>query len=116
MQSEHALLSDLASMLLSNLTKVDSISLKLLTLRIPFSSLPKPRAETSAAVPLANVDSDNDDIEALDLLLEVFLRGEGKKYNPNANYDFLASVFANVSTVSLEVISAMIPRLIGTTA
>jgi hypothetical protein len=34
------------------------------------------------------------EIPALDLLLEVFLKGDSKKYNPNATYDFLASVFA----------------------
>lgn len=91
--SDKALLSDLACMLLSNMTKIESISIQLLNLRLPFPS-------SSSATASTPTDSHPDDVEALDLLLEVFLKGEGKKYNPNANYDFLASVFANVSTIA----------------
>ncbi|BGP28547.1 Protein hgh1 [Rhodotorula toruloides] len=89
---ERALLSDLACMLLSNMSKLDSVSRQILGLRVPVGTKPSAgEGETVAAA------EDDDEIAALDLLLEVFLRGEGKKYNPNANYDFLASVFANVS-------------------
>ncbi|BGP21389.1 hypothetical protein Rt10032_c01g0103 [Rhodotorula toruloides] len=89
---EKALLSDLACMLLSNMSKLDSISRQILGLRVPIGpKAPAGEGETAAAA------EGDDEIAALDLLLEVFLRGEGKKYNPNANYDFLASVFANVS-------------------
>ncbi|KAK4702628.1 hypothetical protein P7C70_g3591, partial [Phenoliferia sp. Uapishka_3] len=96
--SETALLADLAAMLLSNMTKVESVSLQLLALRLPFPSV------AAAVTTSDSADSDSsgklEDVEALDLLLEVFLKGEGKKYNPNADYDFLASVFANVSTIT----------------
>jgi len=33
-------------------------------------------------------------------LVEVFCKGEGKKLNPAAEYDFLANVFANVTSTS----------------
>ncbi|KAL8276156.1 hypothetical protein RQP46_011450 [Phenoliferia psychrophenolica] len=102
--SEKALLADLAAMLLSNMTKVDSVSLDLLALRLPF---PGVAAAAAAATPGEEetdapmvTEEPLEDVEALDLLLEVFLKGEGKKYNPNADYDFLASVFANVSTIT----------------
>lgn len=72
-------------MLLSNLSKLETVSHQLLKLTL--------------AVPTAT-EGETEDLIALDVMLEVFLKGEGKKYNPNANYDFLASVFANVSTVS----------------
>ncbi|KAI5480019.1 protein Hgh1 [Pseudohyphozyma bogoriensis] len=92
---DKALLSDLAAMLLSNLTKVESVSIQLLNLKVAFV------LDTSSAdAEAVKVDkTEKDDVVALDLLLEIFLKGEGKKYNPNANYDFLASVFANVSTL-----------------
>lgn len=78
-------------MLLSNMSKLESVSRQLLDLRLSFAV---PAEGDSVA------DGTTEELEALDVLLEVFLKGEGKKYNPNANYDFLASVFANVSTVS----------------
>lgn len=90
-------------MLLSNLSKVEQVSLQLLGLRVPFTIRPEAvdESDKDKTVPAAPVDAPiEDEIAALDLLLEVFLRGEGKKYNPNATYDFLAPVFANVSTVS----------------
>ncbi|KAJ8297158.1 Protein HGH1 [Rhodotorula toruloides] len=89
---EKALLSDLACMLLSNMSKFDSVSRQILGLRVPVGS----KASTGEGEAAGGTEGE-DEIAALDLLLEVFLRGEGKKYNPNANYDFLASVFANVS-------------------
>jgi len=73
-------------MLLSNLSKLEKVSYQLLKLTLD--------------VPKAEGEEGTDSIYALDLLLEIFLKGEGKKYNKSANYDFLASVFANVSTVS----------------
>lgn len=80
-------------MLLSNMTKVESVAIQLLGLRLPSATAPPATPDSPAP------EAPLEDVEALDLLLEVFLKGEGKKYNPNANYDFLASVFANVSTV-----------------
>ncbi|GAA5957431.1 hypothetical protein JCM3765_001135 [Sporobolomyces pararoseus] len=104
---EKALLSDLACMLLSNMSKLDTVSQQILNLRVPFSVAPSPSSSSSttdASKPDEHVEKAarkspvvEDEILALDLLLEVHLRGEGKKYNPNANYDFLASVFANIS-------------------
>jgi hypothetical protein len=37
----------------------------------------------------------------LDQLVEVFLKGYKKEYNPEADYHFLASVFSNVSSIRL---------------
>ena len=67
-------------MLLSNLTKLDSLSLTLLKLSLPSSS--------------------GKSIPAVESIVDVFIRGEGKRLNKNASYDFLASVLANISTVS----------------
>jgi len=92
------------------MSKLDSVSLQILNLRVPFSVAPSPSASTSATPDKADEHVEKaarkspaveDEILALDLLLEVHLKGEGKKYNPNANYDFLASVFANISLVSV---------------
>jgi hypothetical protein len=96
-------------MLLSNMSKLDSVSLQILRLRVPFSVAPSPSSSSSTATKedehvekvARTSHTSEDEILALDLLLEVHLKGEGKKYNPNANYDFLASVFANISLVCL---------------
>lgn len=85
-------------MLLSNMSKVESVSVQLLASRINLTTLPA--TSKNAQMMAARGEGEINEYEALDLMLEVFLEGEGKKYNPNANYDFLASVFANVSTVS----------------
>lgn len=81
-------------MLLSNMSKIEHVSLQLLRLRVPYTIK---AAEGDAP---STIEASTEEIEALELLLEVFLKGDGKQYNPNATYDFLASVFANVSTVS----------------
>lgn len=103
-------------MLLSNMTKLDSAARDLIHLRVPFriaDDEPAPPAAAAAATgePAADAPASSDapakqsvqasefELPALDLLLEVFLKGDDKKYNPNATYDFLASVFANVSLV-----------------
>lgn len=84
----------------------------LLGLRVPFIVRSEDEMDAESAADKGEEGADpapkkarveegkEEEVHALELLLEVFLRGEGKKYNPNANYDFLASVFANVSTVS----------------
>ncbi|GAA5871941.1 hypothetical protein JCM3774_000735 [Rhodotorula dairenensis] len=107
---EKAVLSDLACMLLSNMTKLDSAARDLVALRIPFQishdDSPAPSADgaeasssstTAQPAPKPTLQESEFELPALDLLLEVFLKGDSKKYNPNATYDFLASVFANVS-------------------
>lgn len=110
-------------MLLSNMTKLDSAARDLIALRIPFQisqdeptpAAAAPAPDTESAAPSSSSSSTQQappekqsslhesefEIPALDLLLEVFLKGDSKKYNPNATYDFLASVFANVSLVRL---------------
>jgi hypothetical protein len=35
----------------------------------------------------------------MDLLMDLFARGDWKQINPHANFDFLASVWANLSAV-----------------
>lgn len=100
-------------MLLSNMSKLDAVARQVLALRVPFTivtSEPSPapapapegqdeEREEGPAAKMAKLETTTEEIAALDLLLEVFLKGEGKQYNANANYDFLASVFANVSLV-----------------
>lgn len=72
--------ADSLAMLLANLSKSDSLS-RLLTLkRSPMSNL--------SNSPLA-----------LDQLIELFNRGTNKGYNPAANFDYLAYVFADLAKV-----------------
>jgi Domain of unknown function (DUF383) len=73
---EHA---DLACMLLSNLAKSPRIEI-LLGLKVP--EVPGLRENN-----------------ALGQLMEVFVLGESKKWNQNANYDFLANVWGDLTRV-----------------
>lgn len=68
-------------MLLSNACKNDAVASKVLTLE----SRPIEELGTATTV--------------LGQLAEVFLKGTDKGYNPQANYDYLASVFATVAAV-----------------
>ncbi|KAF9435856.1 hypothetical protein BGZ76_005379, partial [Entomortierella beljakovae] len=79
--SKDHILGDLASMLLSNMSKNDSISTKILKL----TGKPVEGLTTSTG--------------AVAQLAEVFLKGVDKGYNPQCNYDFLASVFATLATL-----------------
>lgn len=93
---DSSLLADLACMLLSNLTKFESVIDKCLTMAIPPHS-PNPiitRDETLAA------RLKTSPAPLMDLLIETFARGDQKQLNPNANFDFLSSVWANCSTSS----------------
>ncbi|KAI9595615.1 hypothetical protein BDF19DRAFT_422488 [Syncephalis fuscata] len=81
--SSDNVLADHACMLLSNLTKEKTIAVKLI----------------AAAVPSVETLSDKS-TRALTQLLEVFVRGSNKMYNKNADYHYLASVFANITLVS----------------
>jgi len=68
-------------MLLSNMCKFDSIATKILTLQgKPVEGL---TTSTGAVAQLA----------------EIFLKGTDKGYNPNCDYNFLASVFATLAMV-----------------
>lgn len=77
------MLADLYCMLLNNLTKHNSICEKL---------TPSPPTD-GGGVRTPHIDN----------LIEIFIRGESKKYNPNANFDFLGGVFANLSAVNSSV-------------
>ncbi|KAG9321000.1 hypothetical protein KVV02_003978 [Mortierella alpina] len=81
--SKTNILADLGCMLLSNMCKFDSIATKILTQHgKPVEGLTK---STGAVAQLA----------------EVFLKGTDKGYNPNCNYNYLASVFATLAMLPL---------------
>jgi hypothetical protein len=82
-QEPSSLLADLACMLLSNLSKIPGVCTTLLGLRFGRADAQSP--------PLA-----------LDSLVDVFVRGDSKAVNEHATFDFLASVFANVSLVRIS--------------
>jgi hypothetical protein len=63
-------------MLLSNLTKIPAVCSRLLALK--------------------SADSNQ---RVLDALVDVFVRGDSRAVNQHATFDFLASVFANISMV-----------------
>ena len=69
-------------MLLSNMTKHEPICVKLLE---------------GEAKPLPGLC---DSTRLMDHLVEAFHRGHKKAYNPKAEFNFLASVFSNVSGVN----------------
>jgi len=75
-------------MLLCNLSKSENVCFKLLDLSTPSKNVSGEENDVSS--PRPNKDH-------LDNLIELFARGEGKKYNPHAEYDFLGGVFANIS-------------------
>ncbi|EFP87759.2 uncharacterized protein PGTG_13545 [Puccinia graminis f. sp. tritici CRL 75-36-700-3] len=88
-----SLLADLACMLLSNLTKLDSIVNLCLSSTIPpHTSHPTINQDESLSARLKKSTS-----PLMDLLIELFARGDRKQINPHANFDFLASVWANLS-------------------
>ncbi|KNZ62503.1 hypothetical protein VP01_1262g5 [Puccinia sorghi] len=91
-----SLLADLACMLLSNLTKVDSVVNLCLNASIPpHSSHPTIVQDQSFSARLKKSSN-----PLMDLLIELFARGDRKQINPHANFDFLASVWANLSASS----------------
>ncbi|KAI9573854.1 hypothetical protein HD554DRAFT_560929 [Boletus coccyginus] len=108
-----AILADLASMVLSNLTSSSSACAALLSLQIlvtPLTSTTSPisyhpiqsRSGTcSSPVPYPTIDPRQ--VHALPLLLEAFVQGASLHSNPNAerirkgDLHFLSSVFANIS-------------------
>lgn len=83
-------------MLLSNLSKLDSVLLSLLDVTASSSVAPPHLEKLGISGPQAGSERRG---SALDALVEVFAKGEGKKLNKQANYDFLSSVFANLSSV-----------------
>ncbi|KAJ1850222.1 Protein hgh1 [Coemansia sp. RSA 2703] len=75
-------IADTTCMLLSNLTKLDSICRILATLDV------------------GEVPGICNSSKALDQLTDVFVKGMDKKYNKNAKFSFLASVFADMTNHS----------------
>ncbi|KAJ3018716.1 hypothetical protein HKX48_002706 [Thoreauomyces humboldtii] len=103
-------LADLCCMLLNNLSESSSIAGKLVAdiaraaataARSPQSTTPTTTASTSTVPPATGTpqpaQQPHQTTHYLDNLLEVYIRGEAKKYNPSATYDFLGGVLANVA-------------------
>ncbi|KAG0149137.1 hypothetical protein CROQUDRAFT_653953 [Cronartium quercuum f. sp. fusiforme G11] len=86
-----AILADLACMLWSNLTKLNSVCLT--CLKLPLVGTSSVLEERSIREKLAISST-----PMIDLAVELFARGESKKFNKHANFDFLASVWANFSS------------------
>lgn len=90
-----AILADLGCMLWSNLTKLNSVCSTCLKLPLSLGV-----GENILATDLQlrkKIESSSTPL--IDLSIELFARGENKKINKHANYDFLASVWANFSSV-----------------
>ena len=111
LQDPEAVLADLASMLLSNLTASSVACSALLSLKIPLISdtvelyPPQSRCGTCAA-PVPYPSGDSRDVLALPLLVDAFV--QGAQVDPSADpttrkrkgeLHFLSSVFANLSVV-----------------
>ncbi|KAJ3183861.1 hypothetical protein HDU87_005977 [Geranomyces variabilis] len=106
-------LADLCCMLLNNLSEANSVASKLVadisrsTTRTTAAPAPSvPSAPTTPTTPPTSSSSSSAapttklKTHYLDNLLEVFVRGEGKRYNPSATFDFLGGVLANVAMTS----------------
>lgn len=115
-QNPDAILADLASMLLSNLTSSSSACAALLSLQIqvvplisttsPISYHPVQSRSGTCSVPVPYPSIDPQQVHALPLLVEAFVQGASLDPNPNSerirkgDLHFLSSVFANISAVS----------------
>ncbi|EGG12617.1 uncharacterized protein MELLADRAFT_101039 [Melampsora larici-populina 98AG31] len=86
-----AILADLACMLWSNLTKLNSVCVS--CLKLPLVGHSSIAEEESIQKKLKTSST-----PMMDLTIELFARGESRKINKHANYDFLASVWANFSS------------------
>ncbi|RPA70822.1 DUF383-domain-containing protein [Ascobolus immersus RN42] len=75
--------ADLVSMLLANLSKSDAFVEKLLTFK-------------TVKLPAESVSKSHN---AMDQLMDLFVKGADQKLNPEACYDFLAYVFADVARI-----------------
>ena len=79
--------ADCIAMLLANMAKHESIPGKILKLKRE-----KPKEEWKVS------DSEN----AMDQLMDLFVKGSGKTLNKNANFDYLAYLFADIAGVWLS--------------
>lgn len=82
-------------MLLNNLSESNSVARKLVA-NISRTSGQDESRETRTSTG-NNSAAGRIKTDYLDNLLEVFVRGEGKRYNPSAEYDFLGGVLANIA-------------------
>ncbi|CAG8632213.1 1662_t:CDS:2 [Cetraspora pellucida] len=73
------ILADMACMLLSNITKYQDIAIKLLKLELQV------------------VEGLSSSTKAINQLVDVFVKGVNRAYNKEAEFHFLASVFANLT-------------------
>lgn len=110
-QNPDAILADLASMLLSNLTSSSSACAALLSLEIQViplisatSHYPIQSRSGTCSAPLPYPSIDPQQVHALPLLVEAFAQAANSSPNPErkrkGDLHFLSSVFANVSSVS----------------
>ncbi|KAJ3160351.1 hypothetical protein HDU86_000685 [Geranomyces michiganensis] len=102
-------LADLCCMLLNNLSEASSVASKLVadisrsttrTAAAPNTQATPPPPSTKSASSLPTTTTTKLKTHYLDNLLEAFVRGEGKRYNPSATFDFLGGVLANVAMTS----------------
>ena len=115
-QNPQATLADLAAMLLSNLTTSSSTSAALLSMKVPvipdgISSgifFPTQSRSGSCSAPVPYPSGEEREVPALPLLVDAFVQGANKTIGTNntapqrkSELHFLASVFANLSTVRL---------------
>lgn len=82
-------------MLWSNLTKLNSVCLA--CLKLPLVGARSMLEEDSIRKKLECSST-----PMVDLAVELFARGESRKFNRHANYDFLGSVWANFSSVIIS--------------
>ncbi|KAJ3150074.1 hypothetical protein HK101_001996 [Irineochytrium annulatum] len=85
-----SIIADLSCMVLNNMTKSPTIAAKL----IPDDTTPEPTTTSDENTPPTPQQPRT---QYLDNLLEVFVRGSERLYNPSASYHFLAGVLANLS-------------------
>ena len=118
-QNPEAILADLASMLLSNLTSSSSACVALLSLQIqvvplisttsPISYHPIQSRSATCLAPVPYPSIEPQQVHALPLLVEVFAQGVSLGSSPDSqrirkgDLHFLSSVFANISAVSVHI-------------
>ncbi|KAJ1340754.1 hypothetical protein BSLG_004848 [Batrachochytrium salamandrivorans] len=85
--------ADLCCILLNNISKYDVVASQLLPpaaepMSSPINADPSPTKEVSSIKRTHRIDN----------LLEIFVRGDASKYNPDASFHFLGGIFANITT------------------
>jgi len=85
-------------MLLTNMSKDDSVATRILDLKRE-----KPKEEWKVS----------DSEMAMDQLMDLFVKGEGKTLNKEANFDYLAYFFADVARVGKRSICLYFIRIVS---